>query len=118
MDFDRFRDYCLVKKGVTEGFPFDETTLVFKVLDKIFALTDIEKKPFEVNLKCEPLHAVELRETYKEVRPGYHMNKKHWNTVNFEGRVPEDELKQMIDDSYELVVKKMTKADRETLGKL
>ena len=119
MNIETFREYCLAKKGVTEEFPFDVHTLVFKVMGKMFALTGLEKIPFQVNLKCDPDFAIELREQYDSVQPGYHMSKKHWNTVHFEsGEIPERELREMIDQSYGLVVKSLTKklkAELETL---
>jgi predicted DNA-binding protein (MmcQ/YjbR family) len=117
MDLEAFRKYCLSKKGVSEGFPFGEDTLVFKVMGKIFAITSFEQ-PLSVNLKCDPEKAVELRERYEDVQPGYHMNKKHWNTVNFEGEIPVRELKEMTDHSYELVVKSLTKKLKEELLRL
>jgi len=103
MNVETFREYCLAKKGVTEEFPFDENTLVFKVMGKIFALTNLEKSNFTINLKCEPEKAILLREQYKAVQPGYHMNKKHWNTIYAEN-ISDNLLKQWIDDSYRLVV--------------
>ena len=115
MNIEKFREYCLSKKGVEEGFPFDEDTLVFKVLGKMFALTGLERSPFCVNLKCDPTYALELREQYPEIQPGYHMSKKHWNTVNFEGGLKDKFLCELIDHSYDCVVKKMKKADRELL---
>ncbi len=117
MDLEAFRKYCLSKKGVSEGFPFGEDTLVFKVMGKIFAITSFEK-PLSVNLKCDPERAIELREQYEEVQPGYHMNKKHWNTVDFEGHIPARELKEMIDHSYELVIESLTRKSKEELSKL
>ena len=117
MDLEAFRKYCLSKKGVSEGFPFGEDTLVFKVMGKIFAITSFEQ-PLSVNLKCDPEKAVELRESYEDVQPGYHMNKKHWNTVNFEGEISVRELKEMTDHSYELVVKSLTKKLKEELLRL
>lgn len=118
MDIETFRNYCLAKKGVTESFPFGEETLVFKVMNKMFAATGLEAEEFTVNLKCEPHLAEEWRATYPEVRPGYHMNKKHWNTVHFEAGLEEGLLREMIDLSYDLVVKGMRKKDREELEKL
>lgn len=115
MDIETFRQYCLSKKGVTESFPFDESTLVFKVLNKMFALTGLNAVEFTANLKCDPDRAIELRERYQDIRPGYHMNKKHWNTVALAGDVEDSLLKELIDHSYELVVKKMRKKDRELL---
>ena len=117
MDLETFRKYCLSKKGVSEGFPFGEDTLVFKVMGKIFAITSFEQ-PLSVNLKCDPEKAVELRERYEDVQPGYHMNKKHWNTVNFEGEISVRELKEMTDHSYELVVSSLTKKLKEELLRL
>lgn len=114
MNIEILRDYCLAKPGVTEGFPFDETTLVFKVLGKMFALTDVEDD-FSVNLKCDPEKAIRLREEYPSIRPGYHMNKKHWNTIDIDGSVPDNLVFQLTDHSYELVVKKMPKSKQKEL---
>jgi predicted DNA-binding protein (MmcQ/YjbR family) len=86
MNIEEFRDYCLTKKGVSEDFPFDETTLVMKVLDKMFALGNLDG-PLSINLKCNPEKAIELRELYPAVKPGYHMSKKHWNTVEMDGTI-------------------------------
>ena len=117
MDIESFRDYCLDKKGVTESLPFDENTLVFKVLSKVFAITNLVKKPFSVNLKCDPERSIELRELYSnEITPGYHMNKKHWNTVVFESELPLSLLNDLTDHSYKLVISKMTKKEKATLG--
>ncbi len=114
MHIEEFRDYCLAKPFVTEGFPFDEYVLVFKVGGKIFALTNVEK--FEsINLKCDPEYAVELRESYEAVEPGYHMSKKHWNTVRNSMDVDDPLLKELIDQSYELVYKSLTKKVRDGL---
>jgi predicted DNA-binding protein (MmcQ/YjbR family) len=114
MDIEFFREYCLTKKGVTEEFPFDEKTLVFKVMGKIFALTDIDAVDFSINLKCEPEKAILLREQYKAVQPGYHMNKKHWNTIYAEN-ISDNLLKQWIDDSYRLVVAGLPKKIQKEL---
>ncbi len=114
MNVEEFREYCLLKRGVTEGFPFDEDTLVFKVMGKMFALTDL-KEDFSISLKCSPEKAIELRVTYSSVIPGYHMSKKHWNTIRVDGSVIDDILKQWIDHSYELVVEKLTKKLRHEL---
>jgi predicted DNA-binding protein (MmcQ/YjbR family) len=114
MDLEAFRTYCLSKAGVTEGFPFDNETLVFKVSGKIFALTNIST--FDaVNLKCDPEKAIELRETYSAVTPGYHMNKKHWNTIEFDGSVGFRLLKEWIDHSYDLVLNSLPRKERERL---
>lgn len=103
MDIESYRAYCLGKAGVTEEFPFDEQVLAFKVMGKVFALTDVDG--FEsINLKCDPERAVELRERYEEIIPGYHMNKKHWNTVSMSGSLPDQLVCELIDHSYELVV--------------
>ncbi|MBL7871449.1 MAG: MmcQ/YjbR family DNA-binding protein [Cyclobacteriaceae bacterium] len=114
MNIESFRSYCLLKKGVTEEFPFGEETLVFKVMGKMFALTDVEQ--FEsVNLKCDPERAAQLREEFPAVLPGYHMNKKHWNTVLMDGTIGDKLLKAWIDDSYNLVVLSLNKAIRQEL---
>ena len=100
------QDHCLKKKGeITEEFPFGEDVLVYKVEGKVFLLTRVEEHPLSLNLKCDPDHAIELREQYDAVTPGYHMNKKHWNTVVLDGSVPVGEVLKMIDHSYEQVVK-------------
>ncbi|HSW53757.1 MAG TPA: MmcQ/YjbR family DNA-binding protein, partial [Ignavibacteriaceae bacterium] len=88
MNIEQIREYCLKKRGVTEEFPFDEETLVFKVMGKIFLLASLESIPLQINLKCNPENAVEIREEYEAVQPGYHMNKKHWNTISIDGSVP------------------------------
>jgi predicted DNA-binding protein (MmcQ/YjbR family) len=118
MNIEAFRDYCLSKKGVEETFPFDESTLVFKVMGKMFALTGLDREVFSVNLKCDPDRAVELREEYPQIRPGWHMSKIHWNTVDFEDGLDQDLLITLIDHSYELVVKGLRKKDREALERL
>src|SRR5437879_1630821 len=115
MDAVEFREYCLTKPNATEGTPFGETVLVFKVAGKMFALMSLDEVPATTNLKCDPDLALELRDRYEQVRPGYHMNKKHWNTVEIEGGIPEPELRKMIDHSYELVVKSLPKAQRAKL---
>jgi predicted DNA-binding protein (MmcQ/YjbR family) len=117
MNIEDLRDYCLKKKGVEEGFPFDETVLVFKVLGKMFALTSTEGE-FTINLKCEPEKAIELREKYSGVKPGYHMNKKHWNTIHFDDSFSDTNAKKWIDDSYNLIVKSLTKAEQQHLKNL
>jgi predicted DNA-binding protein (MmcQ/YjbR family) len=115
MDLADFREYCLRKLDVTEGTPFGETVLVFKVAGKIFALAPLDEVPVTANLKCDPDLALEFRDRYEQVRPGYHMNKKHWNTVEIDSGVPDAELRKMIDHSYELVVKSLPKAKRAKL---
>lgn len=115
MYIDEFREYCLSKKEVTEELPFDENTLVFKVAGKIFAITDIDK--FEsINLKCNPEKAEDLRANYNAIQPGYHMNKKHWNTILNNSDVNDILLKQMIDESYNLVILGLPKKIKQELG--
>ena len=109
MDLEAFREYCLTKVNVTEGTPFGGDVLVFKVGGKIFALASLDDVPGHVNLKCDPERALDLRDRYEEVQPGYHMNKKHWNTIELGGRIPDAELRRMIDHSYELVVARLPK---------
>ncbi|WP_378186351.1 MmcQ/YjbR family DNA-binding protein [Aquimarina sp. W85] len=118
MNIETFREYCLSKKGVTESFPFDKTTLVFKVMDKMFALTGLHKIPFAVNLKCDPDRAIMLRESYSEIIAGYHMNKQHWNTVTFNDSLPHTLLKELIDHSYDLVVASLPKKKQALLATL
>jgi predicted DNA-binding protein (MmcQ/YjbR family) len=114
MDAVEFREYCLTKPNAIEGTPFGETVLVFKVAGKMFALMSLDEVPATANLKCDPDLALELRDRYEQVRPGYHMNKKHWNTVEIEGGIPETELRKMIDHSYDLVVQSRPRASRST----
>jgi len=117
LNIEAFRSYCLSKKGVTEEFPFDADTLVFKVMGKMFALTDLDS--FEsVNLKCDPEKAVQLREEFSSVLPGYHMNKKYWNTVFMDLDVIDWLVKEWIDDSYLLVVDSLPKKMRQELDVL
>ncbi len=114
MNIEDLRAYCIQKPGVSESFPFDETALVFKVMDKMFALTNL-KGDLRINLKCDPELAIDLRERYSFVIPGYHMNKKHWNTIIIDNNVPAKLIFEWIDHSYDLVVKSLTK---EKQGKL
>ena len=102
MDIVTLRDYCISKKGSMETFPFGDDTLVFKVKDKIFALVNLDGD-LSINLKCDPALAIDLRERYSSVTPGYHMNKKHWNTVLLDGSVPDKEVFSWIDHSYGLI---------------
>jgi predicted DNA-binding protein (MmcQ/YjbR family) len=118
MDVELFRDICLSKKGVTETFPFDEHTLVFKVMGKMFALVALERFPPQVNLKCDPERSEMLREEYDgDIIPGYHMSKKHWNTVFLE-RVPKALIIELTQHSYDLVVSKMPKKLQAELAAL
>lgn len=112
------RAYCCSKPAAHETFPFDEETLVVKVMGKMFALTSINSPELSVTLKCDPDWAMILRDHYRAVTPGYHMNKRHWNTVNIDGSIPNDEIMEMIDHSYRLVVKGLKKSDREKLALL
>ncbi len=112
MNLEEFRDYCLSKQYVSEEFPFGPETLVYKVKGKIFAITGLDDPGFKVNLKCEPIRAEELRETHSEIIPGFHMSKKHWNTVDFEGNLSKKLLKELIDHSYGLVVKSLPVKER------
>lgn len=119
MDLDTLIAYILPKSGVEETFPFDEKTLVWKVMGKMFALSNITEEVLRVNLKCDPERSIELREEYPEIIPGYHMNKKHWNTVIIgEGGLEQSLILGLIDHSYELVVKSLTKAKKEELAEL
>ena len=106
MNIEEFREYCIAKPGVTEEFPFDENTLVFKVMGKMFALTDLVDE-FSLNLKCDPERAVQLREQYPAIQPGYHMSKIHWNTVKMDGSLSQKLVLELIDHSYRLVVDKL-----------
>ncbi len=114
MNIEEFRNYCLSKPAVTEEFPFDESTLVFKVAGKMFALTNVDDFQF-INLKCDPDRAITLREEYDSIRPGYHMSKKHWNSVYQEAGTKL--IKELIDHSFELVVESLPKQIREDLSK-
>ena len=115
MDLAQFREYCLSKSRATEGTPFGPDVLVFKVRGKMFALAALEEVPTTVNLKCDPDLALELRDRYEQIQPGYHMNKKHWNTVEIESGIPDAEVRKMIDHSYELVVQRLPDAKRQLL---
>ena len=114
MNIEEYRNYCLSLPGVTETFPFDEETLVFKVMEKMFALTDVDSFQ-SFNAKCQPEDCIELREKYSGINPGFHMNKKHWNTIATDGSVPDDLMFQLINISYELVVAELTKKLKEEL---
>ena len=108
MNIEEFRKYCLSKKGVTEEFPFGPDTLVFKVMGKMFALTNLDGD-FSINLKCDPDLAIDLREQYPAVLPGYHMNKKHWNTIAIDGSLSNKLINEWTDHSYNLVVDQLPK---------
>ena len=115
MNVETLRDYCLSKKAVEESFPFGEQTLVFKVMNKIFLLVSLDANPLQFNAKSDPDKAVELREKYDAVKPGYHMNKKHWNTVIIDGSISVKLIKEMMDDSYNLIVESLPKKLKEEL---
>jgi predicted DNA-binding protein (MmcQ/YjbR family) len=117
MNIEEYRNHCISKKGVSESFPFDETTLVFKVMGKMFALTGIDEFNY-INLKCDPTKAIELREEFEGVTPGYHMNKKNWNSVSTLGDISDRLIYQWIDDSYDLIVSSLTKKLKEELENL
>ncbi len=114
MNIEEIRNYCLAKKAVIECFPFDEDTLVFKVAGKMFALSALEK-PANIVLKCDPDRAIELREHYSSIEGAYHMNKTMWNQIAIDGSVPNELILELIDNSYELVVAKMSKKERDIL---
>jgi predicted DNA-binding protein (MmcQ/YjbR family) len=115
MDPDQLRERCLSFLGAEEEFPFGPETSVFKVAGKIFALSRLAADPLEVSLKCEPALAQDLRAAHSAVRPGYHLNKRHWNTITIDGSMPEGMISQMIEDSYDLVVSKLPTARRQAL---
>lgn len=118
MHIEAFRANCIAKKGVTEEFPFDADTLVFKVMGKMFAICSLERVPLSANLKCDPIRAEELRERFVDaIKPGWHMNKVHWNTCVLND-LPDTLLIELIDHSYELVVSKMTKKMQAQLANL
>jgi len=112
MDLETFRQYCLGKLAATESTPFGEDVLVFKVAGKIFALAPLDEVPATANLKCDPDLALELRDRYEQVRPGYHMNKKHWITLEGGEGVDEKLVEELVTDSYRLVVAHLPKAER------
>jgi predicted DNA-binding protein (MmcQ/YjbR family) len=110
------RDHCLSFTGAEETFPFGARTSVFKIAGKMFALSQLGADSLRISLKCEPALAEALRETHAAVIPGYHLNKKHWNTVILDGSLPDETIRDMIEDSYDIVVSKLVRADRQALG--
>ena len=116
MNIEKTREYCLDKPGVTEGFPFNDTALVFKVAGKMFALLDLSEDSRGISLKCDPELAIELREQHPEVTPAYHFNKQHWNGVNLKGSISNTQMKGWIDHSYQIVVDSLPKSKREALA--
>jgi len=115
LNIEDLRIFCLSLKGVEEGFPFGEQTLVFKVMGKMFCLSSMDRHPFQYNLKCDPEKAIVLREEFSGVVPGWHMNKKHWNTVVFDGSFSNKLGKEWIKDSYNLVVHSLSKKQKDEL---
>lgn len=115
MNFQQLKDYCLNKRGTYEDFPFDGETLVFKVGSKMFALTNINDQKLKVNLKCDPLMAEDFRREYEAIKPGYHMNKVHWNTVEIDGTIDDETIKMLIDISYDLVFNGLNRKEKEEI---
>jgi predicted DNA-binding protein (MmcQ/YjbR family) len=115
MDIEQLREYCIAKPATTEGFPFDGETLVFKVAGKMFAIIPLEKGD-RISLKCDPDRAIELRAEWEEITAGWHLSKKHWNSLNLRGRLSSELVKELVDHSYELVKKGLTKKVREEHG--
>jgi predicted DNA-binding protein (MmcQ/YjbR family) len=116
MDAAALRAWCLEQPGAIEDFPFGPEHSVFKVGGKIFAISALEREPLEVSVKCEPELAVALRDSYPAIRPGYHLNKRHWNTVHLDGKLPDSMVEQMVEDSYDLIVARLPKATQRALG--
>lgn len=116
MDLETIRKYCLEKKSITESFPFGESTLVFKVSGKMFLLIGLDNIPLQFNVKCDPEKAEELREAYTSVIPAFHMNKKHWNTIILDGQLNARQIREMIDDSYLLVVRSLPLNERKKIA--
>ena len=110
------RDHCLALAGAEETFPFGPQTSVFKVAGKVFALSALDRSPLRVSLKCEPGLAEQLREAHPAVSPGYHLNKRHWNTVIVDGSLPDAMIADMVEDSYDLIVSRLSRARRRALG--
>lgn len=118
LNLEEFRNYCLAKKGVTEHLPFGPDTLVFKVIDKMFALTGLENEEFRINLKYDSGKMEELRARYPAITPGYHMNKNNWNTILIDGSISKKELLKLIDHSYDRVVEGLSKSNRTLLNEM
>ena len=116
MDSKALRDWCLQQAGAAEEFPFGDETSVFKVAGKIFALSALDRTPLEVSVKCEPGLALALRDSYAAIRPGYHLNKRHWNTITIDGSMPDQHVRDMVEDSYDLVVSALPKRLRDELA--
>ena len=118
MNIEELRVFCLSLKGTEEGFPFGEETLVFKAMGKVFCLAGLNNNPLRFNVKCNPEIAIELREEYSGVIPGYHMNKTHWNTVILDGSFSDQQAEQWILDSYNLIIKSLPKKLKEELNSI
>lgn len=116
MELQEIKDYCLIKAGTAETYPFGPEPIVFKVLSKIFVLLSVKNNKISLSLKCDPFLAQNLRMQYLAVKPGYHLNKEHWNTVTIDGTIPESEIYWMIDHSYEMVVRSLSKAEKISLS--
>jgi predicted DNA-binding protein (MmcQ/YjbR family) len=116
VDASELRSWCLQQTGASEDFPFGPEHSVFKVAGKMFALSALDRTPLEVSVKCEPDLAVALRDSYPEIRPGYHLNKRHWNTITLDGTLPDQLVRDLIEDSYDLVVSGLPKHVRERLA--
>jgi predicted DNA-binding protein (MmcQ/YjbR family) len=117
MDIEFFRDFCLSKKGVEESFPFGDDTLVMKLMGKIFALANLDGD-LKLNLKCNPEYAIELREKFAAVSAGYHMNKKHWNTISIDGSISDQKICSWINHSYSLIYNNLTKKEKDILEQM
>ena len=116
MTLEDFKKYCLNKKGVKEYFPFDDEVLVFKVASKMFALTNIKSSDFKISLKCEPLLSIDLRMDFSAIEPGYHLNKKHWNTISIDESIDDQRIYWLLDLSYDLVFKGLKKAEKAEIN--
>ncbi len=118
MNVEELRAYCLNKKGVTESTPFDDVTLVFKVMNKMFALIPLDEEQLKISLKCDPEKAIQLREQYPEITPAWHFNKKHWNSIMVDGNIEVEKVLESVDHSYDLIVAGLTKKLKEELREL
>jgi predicted DNA-binding protein (MmcQ/YjbR family) len=118
MNIETVSEYCLSKKGVREDFPFDDVTMTMKVMNKIFAFIPLDNEECSISLKCDPEHGIALREANEDINEAYHLNKKHWISVNCEGNLSDSMIRSLIDDSYALVVKGLKKVEREELAQL
>jgi predicted DNA-binding protein (MmcQ/YjbR family) len=116
VDATELRGWCLAQPGAIEDFPFGPEHSVFKIAGKMFALSTLDRTPLEVSVKCEPDLALQLRASYPAIRPGYHLNKRHWNTITLDGRLPDQLVRDLIEDSYDLVISALPKGVRQQLG--